>query len=243
MHGLKADLAEIKALAAALKAAPVASQLTLCLPATLLAAARPLGVRLGAQACHAEPAGAHTGALSAAQLREAGADAVLCGHSETRAAWALSDADVAAAADAARAHEMCAIVCIGEQLAEYETGRADEVLRRQWMGSLGAAELQAAALAQTMLAYEPVWAIGSGKTPSAAEIAERHAGLRRDMVARYGAAGEALPLLYGGSVTGKNAAEILALPNVDGVLVGGASLRASDFLPIIRAAEACAAAP
>ena len=168
---------------------------------------------------------------------------MLCGHSETRAAWALSDADVAAAADAARAHEMRAIVCIGEQLAEYETGRADEVLRRQWMGSLGAAELQAAALAQTMLAYEPVWAIGSGKTPSAAEIAERHAGLRRDMVARYGAAGEALPLLYGGSVTGKNAAEILALPNVDGVLVGGASLRASDFLPIIRAAEACAAAP
>ena len=237
MHGAQADLAEIKTLAKALRGAPPSLQVMLCLPATLLAAARPLGVRLGAQACHSESAGAHTGALSAPMLREAGADAVLCGHSETRAACGLSDGDVAARAKAVRAQNMCALVCIGEQLADYKAGRTAHILRQQWLGSLGADAEEGHALANTMLAYEPVWAIGSGKTPSPQEIGARHADLRRELAAHYGAAGASLPLLYGGSVAGSNAAEILALPDVNEVLVGGASLRAKDFLEIIHAAR------
>lgn len=235
MNGTAASLSEFEALLGAHPSPRV--EILLCPPATLIAqmAARkgqhPLA--LGAQDCHAEGSGAHTGDISAAQLRDAGASYVIVGHSERRADYGETDAMVAAKATAAREADLVAVICLGETLEQRTAGETLEVVGRQLDGSLpeGATGLN------TVIAYEPVWAIGTGLVPDAAQIGEVHTFLRSRLSARYGGDAAHFRLLYGGSVKGSNAAEIFAIPDVDGALVGGASLKASDFSPIIHALE------
>lgn len=232
MHGLRADLAEIDALKASLAGTPAAAEVLVCPPATLIAAcAEHLGdvAGTGGQDCHGETSGAFTGDLAAGMLKEAGAAYVIVGHSERRAGHGETDEAVRAKAEAALGAGLRPIVAIGETREEREAGEAIAVLERQLAGS----RPQAAAFD---LAYEPVWAIGTGLTPSIADIAEAHAALRAALVGHYGEAGRAIRILYGGSVKPANAAEILAVEDVNGALVGGASLKAEDFLGIIRAA-------
>jgi triosephosphate isomerase len=235
MNGLAADLAEVEALIAA-HPAP-ACDVLLCPPATLIAQmAWRIGhlkgaVMVGGQDCHPAPSGAHTGDIAAAMLRDAGASHVILGHSERRADHGETDALVQDKAQTALDAGLSAIVCIGETEAERDLGRTLEVVRSQLDGSLP----PGAAPDRVVVAYEPVWAIGTGRTPTLAEIAEVHADLRARLTARFGADGGAFRLLYGGSVKPANAAEIFALPNVDGALVGGASLKAADFGAIVAA--------
>jgi triosephosphate isomerase len=236
MNGLGASLGEAEALVKALQEQAAACRVALCPPATLTERmARILAdgpVELGGQDCHAEASGAFTGSVSAAMLADAGAELVILGHSERRAGFGESDADVAAKVEAALVAGLEAIICIGETLAEREAGQAVEVVSRQVAGSLPSS-LSGKAFA---VAYEPVWAIGTGLTPTLEQIEEVHAAVRAAMVARLGEGGRVAPILYGGSVKQSNAAEILALAEVGGALVGGASLKAEDFLGIIRAA-------
>lgn len=226
MNGGVADLATVAALADAARGARV--DCVLCLPATLIAAAAPLGLAIGAQDCHAQAAGAFTGDLSARMLADAGARYVIVGHSERRAGHGETDAQVAAKVGAAWAAGLTAIVCIGETEAQYRAGDTLAVLGAQLAGSLPAG----ATPANTLIAYEPVWAIGTGLTPSLDEIAATHAFIRGQLPDAD------LSILYGGSVAPANAAAIFALADVDGGLVGGASLKAGTFIPIIRALEA-----
>jgi triosephosphate isomerase len=225
MNGLgEAALGEIEALRAGLAGAR--SDVLVCPPATLIARAAMLGgVPIGAQDCHAKESGAFTGDISAEMLKDAGARAVIVGHSERRQYHHESDAVVADKARAAWRAGLAAIICVGETEAERMSGRHLDVVARQLEGSVP----DGATLENTVIAYEPVWAIGTGKTPTSAEIAQMHAHIR-------GAVGEGMRILYGGSVKPSNAAEILALANVDGALVGGASLKAKDFLGIIAGA-------
>ena len=235
MNGTAASLSELEALLEAHPSPRV--EMLICPPATLLAqmawkkGQHPLA--LGAQDCHAEASGAHTGDLSAAQLRDAGASYVLVGHSERRADHGETDEMVAAKATAAHDAGLVAVICLGETLAEREGGRTLDVVGRQLDASLpeGATGLN------TVIAYEPVWAIGTGLTPDASQIKEVHTFLRSRLSARYGADAAYFRLLYGGSVKASNAAEIFGIPDVDGALVGGASLKAQDFSPIVRALE------
>ena len=236
MNGLGASLGEAEALVKALQEQAAACRVALCPPATLTERmARVLAdgsVELGGQDCHAEASGAFTGSVSAAMLADAGAKLVILGHSERRAGFGESDADVAAKVEAALAAGLEPIICIGETLAEREAGQAVEVVSRQVAGSLPSS-LSGKAFA---VAYEPVWAIGTGLTPTLEQIEEVHAAVRAAMAARLGEGGRVAPILYGGSVKPSNAAEILAVAEVGGALVGGASLKAEDFLGIIRAA-------
>jgi triosephosphate isomerase len=236
MNGLGASLGEAEALVKALQEQAAACRVALCPPATLTERmARVLAdgpVELGGQDCHAEASGAFTGSVSAAMLADAGAKLVILGHSERRAGFGESDADVAAKVEAALAAGLEPIICIGETLAEREAGQAVEVVSRQVAGSLPSS-LSGKAFA---VAYEPVWAIGTGLTPTLEQIEEVHAAVRAAMVAKLGEGGRVAPILYGGSVKPSNAAEILAVAEVGGALVGGASLKAEDFLGIIRAA-------
>ncbi|MFK0299283.1 triose-phosphate isomerase [Brevundimonas sp. NPDC090276] len=236
MNGLGASLGEAEALAKALQEQAAACRVALCPPATLTERmARVLAggsVELGGQDCHAEASGAFTGSVSAAMLVDAGAALVILGHSERRAGFGETDADVAAKVEAALAAGLEPIICIGETLAEREAGQAVEVVSRQVAGSLPLS-LSGKAFA---VAYEPVWAIGTGLTPTLEQIEEVHAAVRAAMVAKLGEGGRVAPILYGGSVKPSNAAEILAVAEVGGALVGGASLKAEDFLGIIRAA-------
>lgn len=236
MNGLGASLGEAEALAKALQEQAAACRVALCPPATLVdRMARALAggpVELGGQDCHAEASGAFTGSVSAAMLADAGATLVILGHSERRAGFGETDADVAAKVEAALAAGLEPIICIGETLAEREAGQAVEVVSRQVAGSLPSS-LAGKAFA---VAYEPVWAIGTGLTPTLEQIEEVHAAVRAAMVAKLGEGGRVAPILYGGSVKPSNAAEILAVAEVGGALVGGASLKAEDFLGIIRAA-------
>lgn len=241
MNGTRADLAEVSALIEAHPAPAV--DLLLCPPATLIApmaAARgdhPLA--LGGQDCHAAPAGAHTGDIAAAMLADAGATHVILGHSERRADHGETSAAVRAKAEAARAAGLVAVICLGETLDEREAGRTLDVVGAQ----LSASVPEGAQGRDTVIAYEPVWAIGTGKVPTLAQIEEVHGFLRSGLADRFGAkAAGAFRLLYGGSVKASNAAEIFAVPDVDGALVGGASLRAADFGPIVAALEASPAA-
>ena len=229
MHGVAADLAEIAAIAAAGGEVDVA----LCLPATLIErAARAVpGFAIGGQDVHAAPKGAHTGCVSAAMLLDAGARLTIVGHSERREAQHETDADVRAKAEAALAAGLDVILCIGESDAVREAGDAVATVAAQLDASLPASPVDA-------IAYEPIWAIGTGKIPSLADIAEMHAALRARLLAAYGEAGAGVRILYGGSVKASNAADIFAIPDVDGALVGGASLTAADFLPIVAAAAA-----
>lgn len=235
MNGLGAGLGEADALAEALKGEPAAARVALCPPATLIhrMAERLAGsaVAVGGQDLHPEPAGAFTGDISAAMLHDAGARLVILGHSERRTLHGEDDALVARKVLAALNAGLEPIVCVGETLEERKSGVAEAVVRRQLEGSLPSA------LAGKVfcVAYEPVWAIGTGLTPSSEEIAAMHAAIRATLARMFGDTGRATPILYGGSVKPANAVEILALPDVGGALVGGASLKAADFLPIVRA--------
>ncbi len=238
MNGTKAALAEVQALLAACPAP--ACEVLLCPPATLISAmaahAGP-ALQVGAQDCHAKPNGAHTGDLSAPMLADAGASHVILGHSERRADHGETDAQVRAKAEAALAAGLVAIVCIGETEAQRDQGETLEVIGAQLDGSVP----DGATAANLVIAYEPVWAIGTGRTPTPAQIAEVHAFLRARLTARIGAEAAKTRLLYGGSVKPGNAVEIFALPHVDGALVGGASLKAADFAPIVNALSAAQA--
>ena len=229
MHGVSADLAEIAAIAAAAGDADVA----LCLPATLIErAVRAIpGFAIGGQDVHSAAKGPHTGCVSAAMLVDAGARLVIVGHSERREGQGETDAAVRAKAGAALAAGLDVILCIGESDAVREAGAAVATVAAQLDASLPASPVDA-------IAYEPIWAIGTGKIPSLADIAEMHAALRARLVAAYGQAGQGVRILYGGSVKASNAADIFAIPDVDGALVGGASLTGADFVPIIEAASA-----
>ena len=235
MHGLAAALDEARAIVAAVDAQPPAARVALCPPATLLARMAELlggsGVEVGGQDCRPEPSGAYTGCISAEMLADAGAGLVILGHSERRAYYGETNADVAAKVAAALRVGLEPIVCIGETADERAGGRTLEVVLRQVRDSLP----DALAGREFALAYEPVWAIGTGLTPTTRQIEAVHAEIRAALQERWGR--EALaPILYGGSVKPENAAEILALPDVGGALVGGASLTAAQFLPIVRAA-------
>lgn len=236
MNGLQGDLAQVSALIAAFPNPTI--DLLICPPATLLAPMATLrGVhplRLGGQDCHAAASGAHTGDVAAPMLREAGADYVILGHSERRAAYNESDATIAAKSTAAHGAGLIAVICLGESAGERAAGQTLPVVAAQ----LAASVPDTATAANTVIAYEPIWAIGTGLVPTLPEIAEVHAKLRADLVARFGAEGAGMRLLYGGSVKPSNAAEIFALPDVDGALVGGASLKAADFGAIIAALAA-----
>ena len=231
MNGLQASAAELAKIMEG--AAGVQADLIVCPPATLVAPfawrARGSAIAIGGQDCHSEPAGAFTGDLSAEMLKDAGASAVIVGHSERRTLHKETDATVRAKAFAAGRAGLTAVICIGETQAEREGGRTLDVVGSQLDGSLPAG---ATAL---VIAYEPVWAIGSGLTPTPADVAEVHGFIRKRLAARFGQAGYGMRILYGGSVKPSNAAEILHVDNVNGALVGGASLKAEDFLAIARA--------
>ncbi|MCX7361249.1 MAG: triose-phosphate isomerase [Alphaproteobacteria bacterium] len=237
MNGLRADaLALAGELASGMKQAGWNDrELLICPPATLLAAVaeavKGSGVFVGGQDCHAKASGAHTGDLSAEMLRDAGASHVIVGHSERRTDHRETDAVVRAKAEAAWRAGILPVVCIGETLAEREAGRTLGVLEAQLSGSVPAG----ATAAKLVVAYEPVWAIGTGKTPTTAEVAAAHAHIRKVLGTLMSDAG-AVRLLYGGSVKGSNAVELLAAGDVDGALVGGASLKADEFLAIAKAA-------
>ncbi len=235
MHGLSQALDEARALSDALIQQPSGARVALCAPATLVERlARALAgspVIVGGQDNHAEATGAFTGDISAEMLADAGARMVILAHSERRAAYGETDALAARKAKAALRAGLEPVICVGETLAEREAGRALEVVIRQTRQSVPQA-LQGHAFA---LAYEPVWAIGTGLTPTIAQIEEVHAAIRASLIETLGATGSATPILYGGSVKPANAAEILKAREVGGALVGGASLKASDFLAILRA--------
>ncbi len=231
MHGTAASAAMLDALAAA-HPAP-ACDVLICPPATLVARLAGGPVAIGGQDCHWQPSGAHTGDVSAEMLADAGATAVIVGHSERRADHAETDAIVALKAAAAWRAGLLAIVCVGETEAERDAGQTLARIGAMLDGSVP----DGATAANLVVAYEPVWAIGTGRTPSPADIAEVHAFIRDRLAARFGPGiADAVRLLYGGSVKPGNAAAIFALENVDGALVGGASLTAADFGPIVAAA-------
>ena len=236
MNGLRADaLALAKGVADGVKQAGWRDrEVLICPPATLVMAVaeavRASGALVGGQDCHAKPSGAHTGEVSAEMLRDCGASHVIVGHSERRTDCGETDASVRAKAEAAWRAGLLPIVCIGETLAEREAGRTLAVLESQIKGSIPAS----ATAARLVVAYEPVWAIGTGKTPTTPEVAAAHAHIRKMLVGLMTDAA-AVRLLYGGSVKASNAGELLAAGDVDGALVGGASLKAEEFLAIAKA--------
>jgi triosephosphate isomerase len=233
MNGSRASLVELDAIAAAADVAP-GVDVAICPPFTLIerAAARQPGLAIGGQDCHAEAKGAHTGCVAAAMLVEAGASMVIVGHSERRCDQHETDADVKAKAEAAIAAGLIAIVCCGETADHHRAGETEAVVSGQLRGSLPVAGGDV-----LVVAYEPIWAIGTGLTPTAADVAAVHATIRGVLIELLGAdRADGVRILYGGSVNAGNAAELLAVPDVDGALVGGASLAASAFVPIIEAA-------
>ena len=233
MNGSLAQLAELSAIAeAAREKADV--DVAVCPPTTLIAAAAAQvgGLAIGAQDVHWNPYGAHTGCVSAAMLKEVGASLAIVGHSERRQDQRERDDEIRAKAEAALAAGLQTIVCVGETDAERQAGRAAEVVTSQLRGSLPDSWSDG----EFVVAYEPIWAIGTGNVATPADVAEMHAAIRRSLVERFGERGAGIRILYGGSVKADNAAELFAVPDVDGALVGGASLTAAQFVPIIRAA-------
>ena len=231
MNGLRAALAELDGIAPAIDPRV---DVAVAVPATLLAAAaaRVPTLAIGAEDVHPADSGAHTGCISAAMVRDAGASFTLVGHSERRADQGETDADVRAKAQAARRHGLDVILCVGETLAERDAGRAEAVVTAQLDGSLP----EGAAGDWLSIAYEPVWAIGTGRTPTVADVAAMHGAIRARLRDLLGGGAEAVRILYGGSVTADNAAALLGAADVDGALVGGASLTAAKFVPIVAAA-------
>jgi triosephosphate isomerase (TIM) len=236
MNGLTAQLKEVRLLADMLKGVRLGCDVMVCPPCTLI---RPvvqlLGssrIKVGGQDCHAAAAGAYTGDISAEMLEDAGCVAVIVGHSERRARHCESDANVRAKAEAAHRAGLTAIICIGETLEEREAGRTLEVVST----SLAASLPKVFGDSDTVIAYEPVWAIGTGRTPTPLQVEEVHRRIRRDLIEMAGEQkGRAIRVLYGGSVKPDNAAELLNGDDVNGALVGGASLKAADFIGIIKA--------
>ena len=233
MNGTLAALAEIDQLLAAPPAA--GCDVLICPPATLITAAVAHSgeIAIGGQDCHAAASGAHTGDIAAAQLKDAGASHVILGHSERRTDHAETDAQVQAKSQAAHDAGLVAVICVGETEAQRDAGQTLDLIASQLAGSIP----EGATAQNTVIAYEPVWAIGTGRTPTNDQIAEVHAMIRATLSARF-KDGADMTLLYGGSVKPGNAAEIFAIPHVNGALVGGASLKAADFGPIIDALAA-----
>jgi len=234
MHGLSSDLEQVAAIARAAADCP-GVDVALCVPAILIERATRAvpGFAIGGQDVHEAEKGAHTGCTSALMLLDAGASLTIVGHSERRDAQRESDAEVKAKAEAALSVGLNVILCVGERLAVREAGDAVRTVLDQLDASLPS---DIGANAELAIAYEPIWAIGTGKIPTGDEIAEMHAAIRGKLRDRFGAAGEQVRILYGGSVKASNAGEIFAIADVDGALVGGASLTAADFIPIVAAA-------
>ena len=233
MNGLKASSAELEAMLAGASGVAAKADLLVCPPATLVAAfadkargAKALAI--GAQDCHPKPSGAHTGDLSAEMLADAGASAVIVGHSERRADHGESDALVRQKAEAAWRAGLTAIVCIGETQQQRDQGHTLDICGGQLQGSLP----DAGTAGNLVVAYEPIWAIGTGLTPTVADVEQIHRFIRDTLIARFNRDGSSIRILYGGSVKPSNAAELMAVANVNGALVGGASLKATDFLAI-----------
>jgi triosephosphate isomerase (TIM) len=236
MNGTRASLDQIKAMAEGVKG-PLSTKVEtlICPPATLLYVATALcddsPLLIGAQDCHEKVSGAHTGDVSAEMIADCFGTHVIVGHSERRTDHCESDALIRAKAEAAHAVDLVAIVCIGETGDERKEGKTLDVLKTQLAGSVP----DGATAENTVIAYEPVWAIGTGLTPTATDVAEAHAFMREELTARYGGEGAKMRILYGGSVKPGNARELMGVANVDGALIGGASLKAEDFLAIYRA--------
>ena len=235
MNGLRENLGDIADIAA-IAAGHDGVDVGICTPATLIAAAVQAnpGFAIGAQDCHFAESGAHTGCLSAAMLKEAGATYSILGHSERRADQQEGDTEIKGKAEAVHAAGMGAIICVGETEEERDAGQAIEVVTVQLANSFP----DGASADWLTIAYEPVWAIGTGRVPAASDVEEMHAAVRAKLGELMGHGSEEVRILYGGSMNGDNAAELLAVPNVDGGLVGGASLTAAKFGPIIEAASA-----
>lgn len=236
MNGLAASLPELVAICGGYSTALKArADFLICPPATLIREARVQaagsGVFIGGQDCHAKAAGAHTGDVSAEMLKDAGASHVIVGHSERRSDHGETDSMVRAKAEAGWRAGLVAIVCVGERREQREAGNAVAVVRAQLAGSIP----DGAAAAKLVVAYEPVWAIGTGLTPTKADVAEMHQAIRETLASRFGAEGRNTRILYGGSVKPENARDLIIQPDVDGALIGGASLKATDFLAIAAA--------
>lgn len=234
MNGSLAMLKEPRLLAAMLKDVKLKADVMVCPPAIILRRVKSVlkgtKIKVGGQDCHWNASGAHTGDISAEMLKEAGCSAVIVGHSERRTNHGETDATVQKKAKACQRAGLTAIICIGETLEERKAGQTLDVVVRQLRGSLP----EGANASGTVIAYEPVWAIGTGLTPTTAEVAEVHALIRKELNVLMGGEGERTRILYGGSVKPSNAAELMGQPNVNGALVGGASLKAADFLGIIK---------
>jgi triosephosphate isomerase (TIM) len=233
MNGLRASVTELEAMLAGASQVAAKADLLVCPPATLIAgfAEKARGAKtlaIGAQDCHPRPSGAHTGDISAEMLADAGASAIIVGHSERRADHGESDALVRQKAEAAWRAGLTAIVCIGETRQQRDAGQALDICCVQLEGSLP----DGATAGNLMVAYEPVWAIGTGLTPTAEDVEQVHRCIRDILMSRYNGEGAKIRILYGGSVKPSNAAELMAVANVNGALVGGASLKAADFLAI-----------
>jgi triosephosphate isomerase len=238
MHGVSSDLAEIKAIADGARTWP-GVDVALCVPSILIdRAARAVPhFSIGAQDVHFAQEGAHTGCISAAMLADAGATLTIVGHSERREGQRESNEEVRAKAEAGLAAGLSVILCVGESLDVREAGEAVATVSAQADASLPGELPDPSRLA---IAYEPIWAIGTGRVASPADIGEMHAAIRGRLIEAYGGKGSAVRILYGGSVKASNAAEIFAVENVDGALVGGASLKTAEFLPIVEAAAQAA---
>ncbi|OJT95627.1 MAG: triose-phosphate isomerase [Rhizobium sp. 63-7] len=238
MNGTRASLDQIKAMAEGVLS-PLSDKVEtlICPPATLLYVATALctdsPLAIGAQDCHQNASGAHTGDISAEMIADCYGTYVIVGHSERRTDHAETDHLVRAKAIAANAADLTAIVCIGETAEQRQAGQTLDILKRQLAGSVP----DEATAENTVIAYEPVWAIGTGLTPTVKDIEEAHAFMRKELVARFGDQGKTMRILYGGSVKPGNAKELMGVANVDGALIGGASLKAADFLAIYQAYE------
>jgi triosephosphate isomerase (TIM) len=235
MNGVKASMAEFEAMLNGASEVAAKADLLVCPPATLIAAfaekargAKTLTV--GAQDCHPNAAGAHTGDISAEMLADAGAAAVIVGHSERRADHGESDALVRRKAEAAWRAGLIAIVCVGETRGERDAGKTLDICGGQLAGSLP----DGSTAGNLVVAYEPVWAIGTGLTPTSADVEQVHRFIRDSLTSRFNGEGARIRILYGGSVKPSNAAELMGVANVNGALVGGASLKAVDFLAIAK---------
>ncbi|MDO9414539.1 triose-phosphate isomerase [Pararhizobium sp.] len=232
MNGLRSSLETLQAIAAGVAVFAGRIDTLICPPATLLREAAVLcagtDLRIGGQDCHFLASGAYTGETSAAMIADSGGAFVIVGHSERRTLQKETDGLVCRKAQAAHGAGLIAIICIGETEAERKSGETLDVLKRQLAQSVP----DAATAANTVIAYEPVWAIGTGLTPTVADVTDAHAFMRAELLARFGSEGETMRVLYGGSVKASNAGELMAIDNVDGALIGGASLKAADFLAI-----------
>jgi triosephosphate isomerase len=237
MNGTRDSLNELKAIAEGVGSLTEKIDALICPPVTLLYVATALvtdsPLKIGAQDCHTAQSGAFTGDVSAAMIADCFGTHVIVGHSERRTLHGESDALVRTKAEAAWASDLVAIVCIGETEAQRRGGETLDVLKTQLAGSVP----NGATAKNTVIAYEPVWAIGTGLTPTADDVAEAHAFMRKELSARFGAEGGKMRILYGGSVKPSNAAELMGIANVDGALIGGASLKSADFLAICKVYE------